>query len=376
MRILFVCTAVHSHGGIQRFNRNLIDAWTRMRADVDIVSVNDPNLGQPDNRFGSSIRLYGSAHSKVRWLKNLSLLLRSSKYDAIVCGHINLAPALISIVSLGKNRSTSRALILHGIEVWNRIVGTKRMAARQFDRVLAVSRYTAQSFCEQMHSFPKDRIVVFPNTIDEELQNLKPLQQERTSGHSPCQLLSVTRLSRTERDKGILHVFEALSALGTDQAFEYVLVGDGDDRSFLAERAASLGIADRVMFRGALSDVDLWATYEKADIFILPSRKEGFGIVFLEAMRFGLPVIAASEKGALDVVRDGRNGYLVEYGDVAGIRRCLLKLATEPELSKQLGKYGQTLVEAGGEFSYETFCERARSEFSSLRPSRKTGTCS
>lgn len=120
----------------------------------------------------------------------------------------------------------------------------------------------------------------------------------------------------------------------------------------------SLGMKDHVEFAGALSDEDLWAAYADADVFVLPSRKEGFGIVYLEAMSFALPVIGASEKGVLDVISQGINGFLVEYGDVAAIGRAFAALAADSELRRRLGTAGKSMVEAGGPFSYDAFRSR------------------
>jgi phosphatidyl-myo-inositol dimannoside synthase len=356
VKVLFACTSLDAHGGIQRFNRNLLRAWQDFDVQVDVVALNDKTQSAT-RRQGTLV--YGSNGSKRNWLATLSRLLLVNRYEFYVCGHIHLAPALVPLLELIRVQLRRRVLILHGIEVWDRTHGMRGACAKRFGKVLAVSNYTAQSFLTQSRGVPASRVTVFPNTISPELRARAP--RERVSSEDgSLRLLSVTRLDRTERDKGVLDVLEALRRLPADIRVRYCVVGDGDDRHFLQSQAAQHQLAERVWFRGSVGDDELWRAYEEADVFVLPSRKEGFGIVFLEAMRFGLPVIAASEKGAVDVVRHGENGFLVPFGDAAALAARLLELSRDDELRKRLGKSGRRLVEAGGEFSFEAFRDRCR----------------
>jgi glycosyltransferase involved in cell wall biosynthesis len=362
VRILFVCTGLEAHGGIQRFNRNLVRAWTDLDARTDIVAVNDAPEARWSMSEDSRVRLHGAGTSKLRWLADLAGLLAAGRYDHYVCGHIHLAPAFVAALTIARCAAARRALILHGVEIWDRLTGTRQFAARHFGQVLSVSRYTARSFLNQVPGFPRDRLSLFPNTVSPDLLDREPAAGGLRPATQPLRLLSVTRLDRTERDKGILHVLAALAELPPDTRYEYTIVGDGDDRGFLESQAATLRLSGRITFRGALSDERLWEAYENADVFVLPSRKEGFGIVFLEAMRCGLPVIAAREKGALDVVRDGVNGFLVPFGDIAALRHRLLRCIAAPELLQFMGSAGRRRV-VSGEFSYDAFRDRCRRLF-------------
>lgn len=356
MKVLFACTSLDAHGGIQRFNRNLLRAWQELGVHVDVVALND-KAHSPARRQGTLV--HGSNGSKRNWLATLSRLLLVNRYDFHVCGHIHLAPALVPLLELIRVPLRRRVLILHGIEVWDRTHGVRGACAKRFGKVLAVSHYTAQSFLRQSRGVPASRVTVFPNTINPELRTLTPRARVPSEDGS-LRLLSVTRLDRTERDKGILDVLEALRRLPADVRVSYCVVGDGNDRHVLQSQAAEQGLADRVRWCGSVGDDELWRAYEAADVFVLPSRKEGFGIVFLEAMRFGLPVIAASEKGAVDVVRHGENGFLVPFGDAVALADRLLELSRDAELRMRLGASGRRLVEAGGEFSFEAFTDRCQ----------------
>ena len=362
-RILFSCTELHSHGGIQRFNRNLVQAWVELGANVDIVSVNDNTQTAGYYAGVKNVRCFYAGRHKGKWLQYVGSLMARERYDTYVCGHINLLPAFALIMAVARRSFTKSILILHGIEVWGRVTGMKRIAASRIACVLGVSCYTVSDFLGQMGAFPENRTAVFPNTINPELAQRIPDLSRRGDRVERLRLLSVSRLDTSERDKGIMDVIRALAELKSQVDFEYVIVGDGNDRKFLADLAESLGLGSRVVFRGAVSDDALWRAYEDADVFVLPSRKEGFGIVFLEAMYFGLPVIGAAEKGALDVVEQGVNGFLVDYGDVDQIAVYLLELARHPERRAQMAEQGRATVTDGGRFGFNAFRDRANRYF-------------
>ena len=137
-----------------------------------------------------------------------------------------------------------------------------------------------------------------------------------------------------------------------------MIAGDGDDREFLRRVAERLGVAGRVDFAGAVSDSVLVRLYRDCRAFVLPSGQEGFGIVFLEAMFFGAPVIAAAEKGACDVIRDGETGLLVPYGDVVGLARAINRVLDERELGESLRTAARANVTGDGCFTAGAFTRR------------------
>jgi len=170
-------------------------------------------------------------------------------------------------------------------------------------------------------------------------------------------ILTVTRLDPAERYKGILAVLEAVSMI-EDTSIHYVIAGSGKDLGFLRTTAVHFGIESRVHFLQAIADDVLALLYQRCLAFVLPSGKEGFGIVYLEAMFFGAPVIAAREKGVLDVVTDGETGLLVEYGDVVGLVGAIQRLASDADLRRKFQVSGLALVTGDGPFTFKAFTER------------------
>jgi glycosyltransferase involved in cell wall biosynthesis len=145
------------------------------------------------------------------------------------------------------------------------------------------------------------------------------------------------------------------------------VIGHGDDLPFLELVAARSQVDDRVHFLRGISDAQMIDVYRHCEAFVLPSGKEGFGIVFLEAMFFGAPVIAASEKGALDVVRDEETGLTVPFGDTTALKEAIERLCTDRPLRDRLCANGRAQVVAGGAFTFARFTERCAQVFEFAR---------
>ncbi len=169
--------------------------------------------------------------------------------------------------------------------------------------------------------------------------------------------MSVTRLERGDRYKGIASVIEAFSMLH-DASIHYFIIGRGDDLPFLRLLADRYEVADRVHFMNGVGDAELVSLYQQCEAFVLPSGKEGFGIVFLEAMFFGAPVVAAAEKGAVDVVRHGETGLSVPYGDSIAIKTRSNASSLIAILRERLRSAGRRSVTADGPFTFRQFVRR------------------
>jgi glycosyltransferase involved in cell wall biosynthesis len=125
-------------------------------------------------------------------------------------------------------------------------------------------------------------------------------------------LMTLGRLDSRERYKGVdetLEVLPTVAEIVPDVA--YLIVGDGTDRERLQQKSRSLGVDDRVVFAGAIPEAEKADHYRLADVYVMPSRGEGFGFVFLEAMACGVPVVASEIDGSREAVRNGALGILV-----------------------------------------------------------------
>jgi glycosyltransferase involved in cell wall biosynthesis len=134
-----------------------------------------------------------------------------------------------------------------------------------------------------------------------------------------------------------------------------VAVGSGDDLSRLRSVAAEQQVADGVHFLEGLSQRELAACYAAAEIFALPSTGEGFGLVFLEAMAFGKPVVGADAGGIPDLIRDGSNGLLIPPNDPDALAQGLSRLLQDEALRGKLGECGAAMVRR--EYEFDAFRE-------------------
>jgi glycosyltransferase involved in cell wall biosynthesis len=132
-----------------------------------------------------------------------------------------------------------------------------------------------------------------------------------------------------------------------------VVVGEGEDRPRLMSVARDLGIGEQVRFTGAISDDELRRLYERCAFFVLPSKKEGFGLVYLEAMAAGKAVLAARATAVPEIVIDRESGELVPYDDVEALQESMARLFADPELAASYGARGLRQVES--EFSFERY---------------------
>jgi glycosyltransferase involved in cell wall biosynthesis len=147
-----------------------------------------------------------------------------------------------------------------------------------------------------------------------------------------------------------VHLVEALAQLPRDIPARLIVIGDGPESPRIAARARDLGVSERVELRGRQSDDALRTAYASADVFVLPAivdargDTEGLGVVLLEAMNFGVPVIASATGGIVDIVVDGKTGLLVSPGDAAALADALGRIAGDADLADRLGAQGRDWV--------------------------------
>ena len=195
--------------------------------------------------------------------------------------------------------------------------------------------------------------MILPNCVD--LSAFTPGEKSaallaRYSLQNRTVLLTLGRLAEEERYKGFDEVLEVLPVLARDVPdVTYMIVGDGPDRARLEQRRRN-DSTDRVIFAGRISEEEKADHYRLADIYVMPSSGEGFGIVHLEAMACGIPVIGSKIDGSRDALRNGRLGILVNPTDGAELCKAILRTLAEKSTGDR--RHG---VEY---FSTERFCER------------------
>jgi phosphatidylinositol alpha-1,6-mannosyltransferase len=177
------------------------------------------------------------------------------------------------------------------------------------------------------------------------------------SGIGPHAVILVARMISAERYKGhdeLLEAWPAVVAQVPDA--QLVFVGSGDDTDRLRAKAATLGIGSSVLLTGFVSAERLRALYERAAMCAMPSRGEGFGLVYLEAMSYGLPCIGSVHDAAGEIIDDGVTGMLVDQTDTGMLSESIVHLLQDEGLRRTMGAEGQRRLQR--EFSYEQFSRR------------------
>jgi len=235
--------------------------------------------------------------------------------------------------------------VAHGLEVWRPFSLAERLALRGARRILCVSDYTRREI--QAHSMlPDEQLAVLPNALDPFLAPVAPAPPPA----APV-ILTVSRLSLADNYKGIEHLVAALPAVRAEiPEVRLRVVGRGDGLPSLQALARRLGVADRVDFAGYRSDQELKGEFERCRLFALPSQKEGFGLVYLEAMAHGRPCLGARSGGVPEVITPA-TGVVVDYGRVEQIA------ATAVEALRRDWPLAP-LLERAKQFSYLRFRER------------------
>ncbi|MEL6553886.1 MAG: glycosyltransferase [Cyanobacteria bacterium J06621_11] len=327
MKHVFVFIEVFGcEGGIQSYIQDVLGAYAKvapqLSATADVFLLRD---AEADNQSNDAPYQNGGLRyhyfKKGRpWLERLhlstSLLLHLIFYrpERVFCGHINLVPVVSLLCRLLRIPYT---VLTYGKEVWYELPSAEKKALRVADSVWTISRYSRDLACAANRVAPAkfdmlpcvvDGSIFTPGAADDELIARYQLQGARV-------LTTVARLWPGDIYKGVDVTIRALPKIAEAfPAVKYVVIGRGDDQPRLAQLAKDLGVADRVAFAGFVADEDLVAHYRLADVYVMPS-KEGFGIVYLEAMACGVPVIAGDDDGSADPVQDGRLGWQVPHRD-------------------------------------------------------------
>ncbi len=355
-------------GGIQRAGRHLAFVLSEYAAshnmEYRILSLNDT---QELHRMRIADREFvftGSARGKARFAASAMRAARR-RPKLVLAAHPNLAP-IISAMKVLAPRMKS-IVCTHGVEVWEPLSGVRRRSLRRANIVLSPSHATAD-FVESVQGVPRQHIRVLPWALDPDFETVATAN---ASAKLPAAfpagpvILTVGRWLATERYKGMDTLILALPRLLLRWPdLQLVLVGSGDDRQWLESIAQESGVRLHVHFLTDLPYSELSACYAAARVFALPSRGEGFGFVYLEAMARSKPVIGGAHGGAPEVIQDGVTGYLVQYGDSVQLATSIDAILSNPELARQMGQCGRERVDK--EFRFSVFAKSLKKTFREL----------
>ncbi len=350
--VLFLSPDTYAtRGGVQSYMRRLAEILSAYAARhggvLDCVSLADGDYGMmqhPDRvSFGTFV---GARGSKAAFAREAARVASGRKPGVVVVGHTGLAPVALGLHVAGL--VPRYILVLHGWEAWQRLGALDRMAAARAGKIVCTTSYTCHEFCG-LNRIPVERASVIALAVPESAGRGRApssaTQRRARTREAGLRVLTVGRLVRGATYKGVDTLIEAVAwAKSGNVPVHLIVVGDGDDLPRLRRRVHECELDECVSFLGAVSDADLHRLYHDCDVFALPSKGEGFGIVFLEAMACGKPCIGGDHGGTPEVIENGRDGYLVQHGDVKQLADRLMRLARDPVLVRHMGERARRKV--------------------------------
>ena len=352
-------------GGIQRYSRNLIEALRLIHPHIPVrvFCCNDHPHHLPRNGW-AGITWYPARASRCRLATSLLKAAHRQRPQLLLSTHPNFAPLQWLHHQLSGAPSWCSA---HGIEVWKLRPGPKTWALARLQRLLPVSRFTAERLQQQLQRRCPP-LGLLPNCFDPQRFSPGPRSPQllQRYGLEPDQpvIVSLSRLSSADAYKRLDRLIEAMATLLPQWPnLRLLIAGDGDDRPRLQTIAEQLDVQSAVIFAGRIPDAELPDHLRLATVFALPSSGEGFGIVFLEALGCGRPVLAGNRDGSVDPLADGRLGLLVDPD-----------LPLAPPLASLLAGQGedlwfqpQVLASAVGDaFGFDAFCRSLEAQLAVL----------
>jgi phosphatidylinositol alpha-1,6-mannosyltransferase len=361
-------TTFSAHGGIPAYNRMVCRALNELEdAAVEerrvlIAMDRRTDLATAAKDF-SNLTLESFGGNRTSFVRRVVATALQEPINLALIGHVNHAPLGLFLKRL--QPQMRYGVIAYGTEVWSRLPRIRRRALRRADFVISISEYTKVKLVE-VQGICAERIYIPPNAVAWDINETRRHGDAETGriGHSDApasepigkgtSILSVCRLDAREQYKGIDTVIKALPAvLARAPDLEYVVVGSGSDLERHKRVAADLGVANRVKFLGSVDERTLRAAYESCDVFVLPSAGEGFGIVFLEAMHYRKPIIAANSGATPEVVKDSETGILVEAGNVEQLAAAMIALCRDQPERDRMGNAGNKRLQ--NNFTFDHF---------------------
>ncbi|MGA9383208.1 MAG: glycosyltransferase [Phormidium sp.] len=320
-------------GGIQTYSAFLVEALQSLYPHKKYaVFLKHDTCSSADFSFLENTRFHfaGAAPLRFRTFVFAAQILTngfSRKPNLVITTHLNFA---IAAYWLKRFRGIPYWIVVHGIEAWDIQRPALKIALQHADKIISVSNYTRDRLLQEQQ-LDAEKISLLPNTFDADRFKIAPkpaylLNRYRlTVDHSI--ILTVARLDNSEQYKGYDQIMQALPEIRRYiPNVHYILVGKGSDRPRIEQLIAQLNLQENVTLAGFIPDNELADHYNLCDVFAMPSKGEGFGIVYLEALACGKPTFAGSKDGAIDALCHGELGALVDPDNLEEIAQTLTKI--------------------------------------------------
>ncbi len=329
---LFVFLEIFAkEGGIQSYVKDIFRSYLGLPSALSAEVFLLRDTSNLENPFESSrlkfhyFKTNPPQMGRMRMATALLTYLVKRRPKHVFCGHVNLAPL---IGTLCQPLGIPYTVMTHGKEVWNPLSNTIKSNLQKADSIWTVSHYT-RDIASTANQLDREKIKILPCAVNGNYftPGIKSAQLlERYNLHNAKVLMTVARLWSSDRYKGVDVTIRALPQIV--QAYpdvKYLVIGRGDDQPRLSLMVQELGLCDRVVFAGFVPSEELVEHYRLADAYIMPSQ-EGFGIVYLEAMACGVPVLAGDNDGSADPLQNGKLGWRVPHRDPDAVANACIEI--------------------------------------------------
>ncbi|MEB3280972.1 MAG: glycosyltransferase family 4 protein [Lyngbya sp.] len=320
-------------GGIQVYSSFFLEALQQIKNSVkyDVFLKHDSQISSAFTPL-TNTRFHVAGKWPMKWRTAIfvSQLLGYGilqNPNLIISTHLNFS---IAADYLKRLKGIPYWAIAHGIEAWNIQRPSLKKALHNADKILCVSNYTRDRLIKEQNLNP-EKLSLLPNTFDSNRFKIssKPsylLERYKLKPEQPI-ILTVNRLVSQESYRGYDKILEVLPQIRqVIPNVHYIIAGKGDDRPRLEKSIVEQQLQDCVTLAGFVPDSELCDHYNLGDVFAMPSKFEGFGIVFLEALACGKPVLAGNQDGAIDALSQGELGALVNPDDTKEIAKTLVEV--------------------------------------------------
>ncbi|BCM88564.1 GDP-mannose-dependent alpha-(1-6)-phosphatidylinositol monomannoside mannosyltransferase [Abditibacteriota bacterium] len=350
--------------GIARYCRMVCRALTESGHRVTTISLLDQNKARNEAKATFPDMRYCPCSGDRRQFILRALRALQMRPDLILVGHPNFAPLGWGLGLLARAPIVN---FIYGVDAWETLSPMRRRALCAGKRLISISRFTAMR-SQQVNAIPQERVRILHNCLDPNFQGHAVSGARDIDAKS---LLTVARMSLQEQYKGHDVVIKALpELLKRFPGLIYHIVGDGDGRPLLESLSKEHGVESAVRFHGVVSEEELIERYQNASVFVMPSRFEGFGFVFLEAMTYGKPVVCGNADASVEVVTDGETGFTVDPTSSQAVGDAVARLLEDNELRAHMGEAAIRRVEE--KFGFPHFKEQLLSFLSEVRPALVT----
>lgn len=341
MHVLQVVLYTRPIGGLEIYGRDIGRAFTSLGHDLEVWSVLE-NIPVHEGWGEIPIRALAPGNSLSYsiyyryWRRFLEWQLRRRKHDF----DLVLMMHPFTVTSAYRAQLENYWIWTYGVDVWDDWPKGYHEALTSAQQIIAISTHTRQEVIKRLPH--KDVAVIHP-IID--IERFTPLPANQNEDR-PYRLLTVARLVAEERSKGHDIVIRNLATMQNrlSRPVEYWIAGTGPDYARLEDLATEHNVADCIRFLGRVSDEELVGAYQACDVFVMPSLREGFGIVYLEASACEKPVVGSNIGGAVDAIEDMATGFCINPTSDSELVEAILAILNDPQLARRMGKDGRARV--------------------------------